>query len=104
MYYTIDKGMKRNADDILALHHLGIINIPYRKRSFLMKAVGQKWTDDQWHFYSAIKYRYLYDWYHIKGHHIPKGLTEAEKSDIREWFINQQSGFLITETAVKKLL
>lgn len=103
MYYTITKEMKAVATEILSLHSNGVIHLPLRKRKIFLKQVGQKWNQQEWNLYSAIKYRYLYDWYHLKASHIPDDLTEDEKENMRQYLLDANGHFLLSKGAVNKL-
>lgn len=104
MYYKIDEGMYRNSRRLIKMIMSGKIYMPVRKRKFLYKSVGQTWTQKEWCMYSALKYRYLYDWFQIDVKNLPVDMTVEEKELIMQWYLEQTDMWSVTEAAANKLL
>lgn len=96
--------MKDNMMKILSLQG-DRVHLTHKQRKIFLKQVGQKLTQSEWDFYSALKYRYINgnDWFLIQGKHLDKDMTADEKHKVREWFIHQQEGYEVDREAIKRL-
>ncbi len=102
MRYKVESHMRYNVNALMELHKWGAIYIPARKRKLLLTPIGRYMDDDTFHYYLALKMRFLNDWYVLDGKHIPRNASDEEKIAIQEWYVRQK-GWTITQGAIKKV-